>query len=216
MIIKSISCKVKEEHKDKFYTDQQKWKVLNGVKGFLGQFGGWSQNDKLKACIYSFWASEQHYTFFMKEVHDTIFINSGQGKTYYSINVQLFIEEMAFPSNKYIINQLLSETEFMRIATVQVKDEKVKHFEEMQRNVWNIGMSNAEGMQGGTFARSIKEDNSFLVLSGWKNEGFHQSYVNNVLPELLRRSNAKMDALIIEGEQFKLEETWSVIPQLKM
>ncbi len=216
MIIKSISCKVKEEHKYKFYKDQQKWKVLNGVKGFLGQFGGWSKNDKLKACIYSFWASEQHYNSFMKEVHDTIFINSGQGKTYSSINVKLFIEKIAFSSNKFIINQLLSEAEFIRIATVQVKEEKVKHFEEMQRNVWNIGMSKAEGMQGGTFASSLKADNSFLVLSGWKNEGFHQSYVDNILPELLRRSNAKMDTLIIEGEQFKLEETWSVIPQLKI
>jgi quinol monooxygenase YgiN len=151
----------------------------------------------------------------MKEVQDTIFINSGQGKTYYSINVKLFIGKMAFPSKKYIINQLLSEAEFIRIATVQVKEEKVKHFEEMQRNVWNIGMSKAEGMLGGTFASSLKEDNSFLVLSGWENEGVHQSYVDNILPELLTSSNSKMDVLNIEGEQFKLEETWSVVSQLK-
>lgn len=216
MIIKRIRCKVKEDHRHKFYLDQQQWRVLNGVQGFLGQFGGWSKDDHLTACIYSFWASEEHYDFFMKEVHDNIFINSGQGKTYSSINVTLFIEKMAFPNNKLIISQMLSGTEFIRIAAVQVKEDKVKHFEDMQLNVWNMEMSRTEGMQGGIFARSIKEDNSFLVLSGWENEKLLQSYVQHILPDLLRRSNAKMDALVIEGEQFKLEEHWSVIPLLKI
>ncbi|RKL66561.1 hypothetical protein CR203_14835 [Salipaludibacillus neizhouensis] len=84
MIIKRISCKVREENKDVFYKHQKQWKSLSDAKGFLGQVGGWDIKQPLTACVYSCWRNLEDYQHFMKEEHDKIFFNSGQENTYES------------------------------------------------------------------------------------------------------------------------------------
>lgn len=63
------------------------------MKGFLGQLGGWCEQDPNLAWIIAFWENPSTYQHFMKEVHDRIFLSSGQGKTYSAIYVDFF--EMA-------------------------------------------------------------------------------------------------------------------------
>lgn len=67
------------------------------VNGFLGQIGGWSIEQPLAACVYSFWESQTNYEQFMEKENDSIIINSGQEHTYNSIEVSLFQEKLRFP-----------------------------------------------------------------------------------------------------------------------
>ncbi|ALC81930.1 MULTISPECIES: YdbC family protein [Bacillus] len=212
MIIKKISCKVTENQKEIFYEHQKQWKSLSKGKGFLGQIGGWSIEQPLTACIYSFWENQTDYQKFMEEQHDQIFVNLGQESTYESLDVSLYQEELRIPGSVDSIVNVLKISNYMRVALTQVKEHRINHFIDMQKNVWNIGMQKSEGMLGGIFACSQKQKNDFLVLTGWKNEVYHQNYTEQNFPELLKVAKPKNDLLELTGEQFKIEEAWRVCP----
>lgn len=212
MIIKRISCKVKENQREIFYEHQKQWTLLSKVEGFVGQIGGWSINDPLTACIYSFWENQDNYQKFMEVKHDQIFVNSGQEITYDSINVSLYKEELRISGLADNIVNALKTSNYIRISLSQVKEHKVNHFIDMQKNVWNTGVQKSEGMLGGTFACSSKDNKEFLVLTGWKDEVYHRNYMEQNFPKLLEIAQPKNDVLEITGEQFLVEEAWRVCP----
>jgi quinol monooxygenase YgiN len=210
MIIKRISCKVKEDRKETFYEHQKQWKPLSKVKGFLGQIGGWSIKQPLTACVYSIWDNQTDYEQFMEDEHDQIFVNSGQESTFESIEVSLFQEKLRVPGVEDNIVNVFKTGNYIRVALSQVEEDKIMHFVDMQENVWNTGMKKSEGMLGGTFAFSQNKSNEFLVLTGWKSEDYHQNYMKENFPKLLKTAKPKNDVLELTGEQFKVEEAWRV------
>lgn len=212
MIIKRIICTVKESERATFYEHQKQWKSISKAKGFLGQIGGWNNKQLLTACIYSFWESEIDYQEFMEREHDQIFVNSGQESTYESINVSLFEEKLSIPGLEENIVTIIKASNYIRVALSQVKEHKIKHFVDIQEKVWNAEMQNSEGMLGGTFATNQKQNNEFLVLTGWESEDNHQNYMKRNFPKLLKKANPKEDVLDLKGEQFKVEEAWRVCP----
>lgn len=212
MIIKRIICKVKESEREMFYEHQKQWKPLSKVKGFIGQIGGWNNQQQLTACIYSFWESEIEYQEFMEKEHDQIFVHSGQESTYESINVSLFEEKLSIPGLEDNIVAVIRKSNYIRIALSQVKQHKLKHFVEIQEKVWNAEMQKTEGMLGGTFSTHQKQNNEFLVLTGWESADCHQNYMKDNFPELFKKAKPKDDVLELTGEQFKVEEAWRVCP----
>ncbi|TLS36181.1 YdbC family protein [Pseudalkalibacillus caeni] len=213
MIIKRISCKVKEGNKEKFYEHQKQWKPLKQVKGFLGQIGGWSIKYPLTACVYSFWKTQKDYGQFMEEKHDQIFVNSGQESTYESIDVSLFQEKLRVPGAEDNIVNVVKIANYIRVAMSQVKEDKIIHFVDMQEEVWNTGMKKSKGMLGGTFSFSQKQSNDFLIFTGWESEDYHQHYMEANFPELLKTAKPLNDVLKLRGEQFTVEEAWRVYPK---
>jgi len=211
MIIKKISCNVKEDQKEIFYEHQKQWKYLSIAKGFLGQIGGWSLKQPFTACIYSFWENQTDYQKFMEEQHDQIFVNSGQENSYESIDVSLYQEELSIPGLVENIVKVLKTSSYIRVSLAQVKEHRINHFVDMHKNVWNLGMQKSEGMLGGTFAFSQKLlENEYLVLTGWKNEVDHQNYIEQNFPELLNSAKPNDDVFELKGDQFKVEEAWRV------
>ncbi|MDA7026368.1 YdbC family protein [Bacillus sp. CLL-7-23] len=212
MIMKRITCKVKEQQKENFYEHQKQWKSLRTVKGFLGQIGGWSTKERLTACIYAFWESLDDYQTFMEDHHDQIFVNSGQENTYESINVCLYRQLFMIAGE---VVDFVHTSQYIRVASAEVKEDRINHFVDMQKTVWNAGMQKTEGMLVGMFANSQKQKNEFLVLSGWESEAHHQNYVEQTLPELLKIAKPQHDVHVLTGEQFKVEEAWRVSPSIK-
>ncbi|WP_417898155.1 YdbC family protein [Bacillus haimaensis] len=92
VLVKYIWCEVEEEKRSAFSKAQEEWDHLAEVEGFLGQFGGWGESGE--AVILGFWESRQAYQHFMEYVHDTIFLENNQGKTYRSITVTLYEGEV--------------------------------------------------------------------------------------------------------------------------
>jgi Domain of unknown function (DUF4937 len=163
MLIKRIICRVREDQKESFSKYQQQWNRLSSVKGFIGQFGGWKNGQPLTACVYAFWETRKDYDRFMEKVHDVIFLNSGQGSTYSSIDVRLYdgnelgvMEEMSD----------LIESQYIRVSLGQVQQDKKLNFVKKQEEIWNPGMTAADGMMGGVYAFSLEEEDRFIVLTG--------------------------------------------------
>lgn len=92
LLVKYIRCEVEEGKRTAFSKAQGEWDRLSEVDCFLGQFGGWSGSGE--AVILGFWESRQAYQHFMEHVHDTIFLENNQGKTYHSITVTLYEGEV--------------------------------------------------------------------------------------------------------------------------
>jgi hypothetical protein len=88
LLFKYIRCQVEEEKRTAFSKAQEEWDRLSEVDGFLGQFGGWSGSGE--AIILAFWESSKAYQHFMEHIHDTIFLENNQWKTYRSITVTLY------------------------------------------------------------------------------------------------------------------------------
>ncbi|MEG9295154.1 YdbC family protein [Mangrovibacillus sp. Mu-81] len=212
MIIKRISCKVKESKKEAFFDHQKQWQPLSEVNGFLGQLGGWSTAEPLTACIYSFWKTQREYAFFMEEIHDEIVDRSGQRGAYESIDIRLFEENLENAGMAAGILDIVVRANYIRASLSLVKDAAVRHFADMQEIVWNPGMQKSEGMLGGTFAFSQKQRNLCLVLTGWESEAVHRGYMEESLPKLLKMAETKHDVLELTGEEFKVEEEWRVCP----
>ncbi|MDQ0176686.1 YdbC family protein [Bacillus chungangensis] len=212
MIIKKITCKVREDQKENFSECQGQWQSINYIEGFLGQIGGWDNKEPLTACIFSFWESQAAYQFFMDETHDQVFLNSGQEHTYTSINVDLLQEKFRIPGSEPDIVSVLRKANYVRTAFSQVKKTRIDHFVEMQKEVWNPGMKKAEGMLGGEFARSQKNDLYYLVLTGWENENVHEKYMAIHFPDLIKTATPKQDVVELTGNHFIVQESWRVCP----
>ncbi|MDR0271388.1 YdbC family protein [Paenibacillus sp.] len=212
MIIKKIMCKVREDQKENFSECQGQWQSINNIEGFLGQIGGWNHKEPLTACIFSFWESQMAYQLFMDEAHDQVFLKSGQENTYTSIHVELLQGEFRIPGSEPDIVSVLRKANYVRTAFSQVKESRIDHFVEMQKEVWNPGMKKAEGMLGGEFARSQKNNLYYLVLTGWENTNVHEKYMANHFPGLIKTAAPEQDVVELTGNQFIVEESWRVCP----
>ncbi|MFE8702993.1 DUF4937 domain-containing protein [Cytobacillus sp. FJAT-54145] len=93
MLIKRITCTVDKSQKEHFHKAQIDWGKLSAVPGFVCQIGGWKVD---KAHIIALWENKDAYRHFMDAIHDEIFHDSKQEKTYRSIEVSILDEELNF------------------------------------------------------------------------------------------------------------------------
>jgi heme-degrading monooxygenase HmoA len=128
----------------------------------------------------------------------------------------MFREELRISGLEDNFANVLRNGNFIRVSLSRVKEQKIEHFVEMQKKVWNLGLQKAEGMLGGTFSFSQKESNYFLVLSVWKSENLHQTYMEQNFPKLIETAKTKNDVLKLIGEKFKVEEAWRVSPTVPL
>ncbi|MBT2639837.1 YdbC family protein [Bacillus sp. ISL-39] len=140
MLIKSIRCQVAERKKEFFSKGQTQWEPLSHMKGFLGQLGGWCEKDSNLAWIIAFWENPSAYQQFMKEEHDRIFIDSGQGKTYDAISIDFFEVE-------YQPQQLASLVEKADVLEAELLDSTLR-ISRGNSNEETILTANASGMSG--------------------------------------------------------------------
>jgi hypothetical protein len=94
MMVKWIVCEVPEKNRQAFSRGQEVWSELQGVEGFVAQFGGWNRERRQEACLVAVWRDELAYRQFMAEVHDPIYERTGQQGTFDSIRVKVFSQEM--------------------------------------------------------------------------------------------------------------------------
>ncbi|MFC8684180.1 YdbC family protein [Brevibacillus porteri] len=158
MLIKWITCKVSESQKQSFSLAQEKWRPLEGIEGFLGQIGGWNQDQQLEACILAFWEDIQHYQSFMEKDHDPIFHQTGQSQTYETISVKLF-SKIADTNERNILDAF-ENGEILRVVCAEEND----------------GMSAYEAMLGGVVGQSQKNSMEYMTASLWTKD--HSGKVN--------------------------------------
>ncbi|WP_410982518.1 DUF4937 domain-containing protein [Bacillus cereus] len=205
MLIKTIFCQVEKEKKDLFSEAQEKWRDLQNLEGFHGQFGGWNEDE---ACVFTVWENMHTYQKFMNEMHDPIFYNSNQKDTYLSCEIELF--QTLFDMKATPFTNVLTENLFVRAAVCDVKRGREQHFLHIQETVWNKGMEKSEGMLGGVVGRSLKNANRYIVFSFWENEMAHQRYVKEIFPGLYELANVTEDVENINGKQVTCIKEWSV------
>ncbi|MED1557584.1 DUF4937 domain-containing protein [Bacillus paramycoides] len=205
MLLKTIFCKVEEEKREMFSEAQEKWRDLQHLDGFHGQFGGWNEDE---ACVYTLWEDRNAYQSFMNDAHDTIFLNSNQEGTYISCNIEMF--QTLYDIAETPLKDVITQGSFVRVAICDVKEGKEKHFSFIQETIWNKGMENANGLLGGVVGKSLKNENRYIVLTYWKNEMAHQNYVEEIFPELYKLANTHEDIEEIKGKQVVCKEEWLV------
>ena len=211
MFIKSIVCSVSKSLKKEFSLAQEKWIGIKSIKGFIIQLGGWNLNDGTQACIISIWESETALKYFMKNLHDQIESKNKQDQFYSSIIVNHFNSILAIEGNSSTFKDAINNAKFLRIAECTVSNDKIKHFEEIQKNVWIPGMKSVNGMLGGFFSKSVKNINKYFVSTFWDSRENHKNYVNNILPRLRERADMVNDLEVITEKQIQLFDSWKII-----
>lgn len=209
MYVKWIKCEVEEHSKAAFSNAQAKWEKLKKLDGFLGQIGGWDQQNPNEAGILAFWKDQHAYDSFMKYSHDEIYEKSGQIGTYKSISINFY--ERIFTINSKDITHFLKEGDLLRVADCLVYTNKIQEFMDAQKEVWNKGMAESPGMLAGVFCKSLKQSERYLVASLWQNNNIHQAYVRDKLPSLLRDSEVRDQAQNITGNLIELNPSWVVL-----
>ncbi|MCP5061162.1 MAG: DUF4937 domain-containing protein, partial [Ignavibacteriae bacterium] len=194
-----------------FSKAQEEWVDTKNTKGFIAQIGGWDINNSNEACILAFWEDQNSLKYFMENIHDKIFNNSKQEKTYKSISVNYFNLKFIMHGSEIDLTKRIKNATFLRIADCKVKPNKLNHFEDVQKSVWIQGMKEAKGMLGGEFSLSGKDSTRYLVSTLWDDANNHKSYVTNILPNLKEKSDVRNDLEKITGKQIFLENSWRII-----
>ena len=70
-----------------FSNAQEKWRDIQHLDGFHGQFGGWNENE---ACVFTLWEDRSAYQSFMNGAHDTIYVNSNQKIRFFRVKLNYF------------------------------------------------------------------------------------------------------------------------------
>lgn len=208
MLIKWIKCQVNNSDKISFSKAQEAWRKIKNAEGFLGQLGGWDQHNQNEACILSFWKDSRAYKNFMDHIHDGIFENSNQRNTYVNISVQIYKKKNDI--NSIDITTILGKGNILRVADCLVKNGFHADFEDKQLEVWNKGMTDAQGMLSGVFSQSINDHDRYLVASIWEDATSHQNYADNNLPFLKKRSAVEDTTLSITGNLIEINPLWTV------
>jgi len=205
MLLKTIYCKVEEEKKELFSKAQEKWRDIQHLDGFHGQFGGWHENE---ACVFTLWEDRNAYQSFMNGAHDTIYLNSNQEDTFLSCEIELF--QTLYDITDTHLKDVVTEGSFVRVAICDVKGEKENHFLHKQETIWNKGMKNIKGMLGGIVGKSLQNENRYIVLTYWQDGMAHQNYVEEILTELYKLANIHEDIEDMRGKQVVCKEEWFV------
>jgi len=113
----------------------------------------------------------------MEYLHDIIFLDNHQITSYSSIQIKHFNSLMNMEGESKNIIEAIYNSNFFRIADCIANDNKIHHFEEVQKSVWIPSMEKTAGMLGDKF--SVNEQNKFnyLVSTFWSSENHHQYYV---------------------------------------
>ncbi|MFE5043637.1 YdbC family protein [Peribacillus simplex] len=197
--MKWIKCQVNEENKRSFSKAQERWGELRHCSGFMGQIGGWNRNDTYEAGILSVWKDLYSYQSFMQHQHDEIIGKSDQGSTYTNISVDIY--EKIFNTGTKDITEFFCKGKLLRVADCSVENDKEAGFEQVQKDIWNTGMTS--GMLSGAIGK--RQSGRYLAASIWDNEDSHQRYADKELAALLKESEVNT------GSLFELHPKWAVI-----
>ncbi len=211
MYIKWIVCEVKDNLEKEFSIAQERWIETQNSIGFIGQVGGVDLNNKRMACIISFWENECSLKLFMLKTHDKIFFNNKQSEFYNSIKVDHFNLVLKMEGEFEFLIDALNHGKFLRIAECIVKQDKVSHFETMQKEIWLPEMKNNKGMLGGGFSKDVNDATHYLVSTFWSSLKNHKEYVETNLSELKIESDVNNDTESIIGRQIILIDAWKII-----
>jgi hypothetical protein len=94
----------------------------------------------------------------------------------------MFREELRISGLEDNFANVLRNGNFIRVSLSRVKEQKIEHFVEMQKKVWNLGLQKAEGMLGGTFSFSQKKVTTFL----YYRFGRVKIYIKNIWNKISR------------------------------
>lgn len=200
VLLKWIRCTVSD--RDGFDRGQRAWADLRGFAGFLGQRGGWHRSNPSVAHILALWADLASYQAFMSGPHDLI--AGRQVRTFTDIDVRLYETRQTIGHTpERVVGQ-----QMLRVARCEVHPGRVPHFTDVQASVWNPGMIQAPGFQGGLFAQC--ELNEFLVVTQWETADAHDQYRRERFPGLREHAAATRDVQSIIGHQIALQANWYV------
>ncbi len=201
VLVKWIRCTVVDRRG--FERGQRKWAGLLGEPGFRGQGGGWSRQRAGVAHIFAFWESRAFYDSFMARSHDRL--AAAQAGTFKDPQVKLF--EYRFDV-KTGFEPRFTDSDLIRVALCQVREDRVEHFTLMQEKVWNPAMAGSPGMIRGMFAEAPEQE--FMILSMWRAAAEHGKYRTERVERLALRAQTETDIAALSGDIVELEPSWTV------
>ncbi|NQZ07260.1 MAG: DUF4937 domain-containing protein [Algicola sp.] len=218
---KLIVCNVLPEQRRPFSIAQQAWHKTALSRGFVGQLGGWRQNQTEpdnpsanQSVILALWQNRQCLDHFMNHLHDEIYEQSAQKNTYLNCKIAFLNRLLIIPAEQGSESTVGAKPALMRMSDCEVLPGRVEHFIEAQKNVWNPNMAQAKGMMGGHFWQFSGQDeaqsNRFLVTTFWQDQSCHDLYVEQHLPLLKVQAEVELDIKTISGGVVELEQSWRI------
>jgi heme-degrading monooxygenase HmoA len=197
---------------DAFSAEQLRWAALRNEPGFVAQCGGNIMDTGSQVQIFGLWADIDSYQAFMGSAHDRIFKSGKQGACYTDAESMMYERVLDMPGAAGdLAGALRREAALIRIARCDVFPERIEHFVEMQRSVWQDGMRDAPGMLGGNFWRAVDGECRFIVTTAWASVEDHERYCTERLDELRAQAKPGDDLVSIEGRQIVLTPAWTVL-----
>ncbi|MCA9255298.1 MAG: DUF4937 domain-containing protein [Phycisphaerales bacterium] len=210
MYLKWIVCEVEAASCGAFHRAQLGWRRIRSAEGFVAQVGGWTQ-DRREACVLGLWEDKASCDRFMASLHDEIVNETHQDLTYLSCRVMHAASVMRMGGEAATLREAIRGAVVLRVADCEVRADRIPHFLDVQRNVWEPAMASAAGQLGGVFSRSATSPSRYLVTTFWRAAESHAEYVRNRVPTLRAAASVDEDVDTLAGRVVQLEGAWRVI-----
>ena len=211
MYVKWIVCDIKNNFEKDFSLAQEQWVETQYAPGFIGQVGGWDSKNKKTACIISFWKNENALKLFMKNMHDKIFFNNKQSEYYTSIHVDHFNSLFEMEDNSGAFIDALNKMNFLRVEDYSLVEEKLEHFEMVQKNICFSELKKENGMLGGKISKAVNDSSRYLVSTFWDSFENHNNYIKQKPAVRGVMTDIKNDMDQVTVRQIPLVDSWKII-----
>lgn len=187
---------------------QRGWQRVVGWPGLLGQTGGWSRERPDRAVIVALWTDPAAHDAFLAGTHDDI--ADPQRATYTSIAVDLLKVEMHTEPGSFVGP---SGQPVLRIAACRLREGRLEHALEVQRQLWLPAMRDA-GMSRGLLARGVLRPDehtlTLVVMTWWPSYSIHERYQRERVAQLRDAADVATDFISVEGDLINLEPSWTL------
>jgi heme-degrading monooxygenase HmoA len=208
MLFKLIVATVPNDLHAKFGESQASaWVGLESVPGFVAQIGGWVDDLPDSAVIIAYWKSEQFYSDFMREQHDSFAVRQRDSYSALRVNTGHVILTMKEADPRVAIG----ETGLVRVSDITLRQDSSPLFLAMQFDIWRPGLVSSGGMLGNTLSRLGRLPDRFASTTFWRDADALRNYLETVFPALSVQAKFQDHVAEMVSYHIPLEPSWSVV-----
>lgn len=207
MFLRWTVCRVADRERDSFAQTQALGTRGRPSSGFLGQVGGWEQQDSQQACLATFWRDENAFLRSMTLVGDA---EAGEphDQTYLALSMESFEHLLEIPAQSQEMGDALWRATCLTVTEYWVRKGRVPHFLSMQRRVWRPGSQLVPGHLFGLLFKDQSLPHRFLSVHFWEQPEQVQEYRQDKALVLMELSQLEQDVESQSQHLILLEPRW--------
>jgi len=179
MLLKLFRCDVSADQREVFAQGQRAWQACAQLDGFVGQMGGWHDDQAWVAAWWRDWASYQDFAL---ENHDAIYQRSGQAGLYSHAESSFWTSLDGEKVDRRASFEADPVADSMQLEWIELAPGTQPDFRDFLAWRWRPGLAGTAGLIQARITRHRKRPGIYLAWSTWTRGAVHRSAASWLQP----------------------------------